>query len=571
MNLKLSSKITVALCIMVIMLAIVGGNSIFNSRSSLGNIKDIQKDYKRAIMAADIENELTAAALDMRRYTAEPKDEYIKSFEARLTKTVGIENKLIEVSPTKEEAEKLLAGTKEYQEGILKIYIPAIKEMAAAQDPARKAELSQKIKEPMQRLTAATQANQKIIRDIAEREDKSVVTRVENAEGATTQAEILALLLMAVSLIVGGILSVLLRRTITRPVQALLKELNSIADGDLRKTDSKLLERNDEFGALYKALQKSAAGMRILIQIAQEQAQKLSQASGEVNASADQSAQVANQVAIAITEVAEGAGKQVQVLEKTSAVMGQFSEEIEKVAANSRLVTEKMTQASHKAEEGTSSVDMAVSQMASIEKTVDASANVVTRLGERSKEIGQIVDTISGIAGQTNLLALNAAIEAARAGEQGRGFAVVAEEVRKLAEQSQEAAKQIEALIHEIQGETESAVNAMGNGTNEARRGTEVVTTAGAAFKEITELVTEVSSQLLQGMSAIEQLTSGSQQMLTSIEEIDKHSKGASEQAETVSAATEEQSAAVQEIAASSRSLAKMAQELQTAVSKFRV
>jgi len=92
-------------------------------------------------------------------------------------------------------------------------------------------------------------------------------------------------------------------------------------------------------------------------------------------------------------------------------------------------------------------VEKAITQMGHIEESVIRSAHVVAKLGERSKQIGQIVDTISGIAGQTNLLALNAAIEAARAGEQGRGFAVVAEEVRKLAEQSQDAAKQIPSII----------------------------------------------------------------------------------------------------------------------------
>jgi len=120
-----------------------------------------------------------------------------------------------------------------------------------------------------------------------------------------------------------------------------------------------------------------------------------------------------------------------------------------------------------RANDGGQTIELAIAQMGKIETTVNSSAQVVSKLGERSKEIGQIVATISGIAGQTNLLALNAAIEAARAGEQARGFTVVAEEVRKLAEQSQEATKKIAVLIGEIQGDTDNAVVAMNNGTRE--------------------------------------------------------------------------------------------------------
>ena len=183
----------------------------------------------------------------------------------------------------------------------------------------------------------------------------------------------------------------------------------------------------------------------------------------------------------------------------------------------------------------------------------------------------EVVSFIKNIAGQTNLLGLNAAIEAARVGEQGRGFAVVAEEVRKLAEQSQEATKQISELIGGIQGDTEQAVAAMDNGTREVKLGAEVVNTAGQAFHEIVTLVEQVSDQVREVSSTIEQMAIGSQQIVESVNRIDHLSKEAAGQAQTVSAATEEQSASMEEIASSSQSLAQLALELRDAVGKFRV
>ena len=179
------------------------------------------------------------------------------------------------------------------------------------------------------------------------------------------------------------------------------------------------------------------------------------------------------------------------------------------------------------------------------------------------------MDTIAGIAGQTNLLALNAAIEAARAGEQGRGFAVVAEEVRKLAEQSQEAAKKIAALISEIQGDTNKAVIAMEEGTREVKLGAEVVDASGRAFLEITTLVTQVSGQIGEISAAIKQMAAGSRQIVGSVNQMDDLSKKTSGEAQTVAAATEEQSASMEEIASSSQVLAKLAMDLREAVNKF--
>lgn len=209
--------------------------------------------------------------------------------------------------------------------------------------------------------------------------------------------------------------------------------------------------------------------------------------------------------------------------------------------------------------------------MAAISQSVSRSAQVVTTLGARSQEIGQIIDTISGIASQTNLLALNAAIEAARAGEQGRGFAVVAEEVRKLAEQSQEAAKKIAQLIGEIQSETATAVAAMDAGTKEVEQGNQVVATAGDAFQEISSFIAVISEQVTAMSEAFSAITKGNEIMVSSIHTIDEHSRQTSEQTQTVSAATEEQSASMEEIASSSQALSCMAEELRETVAKFKI
>lgn len=380
------------------------------------------------------------------------------------------------------------------------------------------------------------------------------------------------------SLILGGItlavsvavcfLVFFLAKRFSGPIVQMQNVASRISQGDLsQKLD---ISSKDEMGLLAKALNVMVDNLKTLIGQVQRNAEQVAASSQQLTASADQSAQAANQVASSITAVAEGADKQSGVVDEASAVVAQMAESIKQVADNANAVAEQSSRTAQTAKEGGKSVEIAVQQMIGLERTVSASAQVVTQLGERSKEIGEIVSTISGIADQTNLLALNAAIEAARAGEQGRGFAVVAEEVRKLAEQSQEAAKQIEHLISEIQGETDKAVQAMNEGTREVKAGTGAVSAAGQSFQEIVGLVTRLSDQVGQISRAIQQLADGSQQIVSSVQEIDQLTKAATGEAQTVSAATEEQSASMEEVASSSQALAQMAQDLQEAVNKFR-
>jgi len=378
------------------------------------------------------------------------------------------------------------------------------------------------------------------------------------------------LFLTLISLIVSIFITYKITLRIVKPIDVIRQISEKVAGGDLRLEKLNIISQ-DELGQLAGSFEKMTTNMAALIRKIQAGAEQVAASSEELTASAEQSAQAVSQVAGTISDVANGAEEQLKAVDKTSAVVVQLSASIQQVAASSNQVAEQSVQAADKAKEGSSSVEKAVSQMLHIEQTVNNSAEVVAKLGEGSKEIGQIVDAISGIAGQTNLLALNAAIEAARAGEQGKGFAVVAEEVRKLAEQSQDATKQIAALISAIKRDTDKAVIAMDEGTREVKVGTEVVTMAGHTFKEIATLVTQVSEQVKSISAAIRQMASSTQQIVEAVEEIDEHSKTAVGQAQTVSAATEEQSAAMEEIASSSQNLANLAQDLQTAVSQFRL
>ncbi len=371
---------------------------------------------------------------------------------------------------------------------------------------------------------------------------------------------------------------ILVSKRLTKPIIRLNEAIKKIAEGDLTSkvvtagtVKTRGSEDKDELETMALHFDIMAEKLRGMVRQIATSAEQVAASSEELTASAEQSSRAVNQVAESITEVAAGSASQLQAVDVTTVAVEKMSASIQQVASHSGNVAATAEKTALAAESGGKAIDDTTQQMANIEKTVVSSAEVVAKLGDRSKEIGQIVDTIAGIAGQTNLLALNAAIEAARAGEQGRGFAVVAEEVRKLAEQSQEAAKHIALLIGEIQNDTEQAVAVMSEGTTEVKRGTEVVHKAGKAFGEILNLIEQVSEQVNDISAAIQQVAGGSEQIVSSIKEIDKISKETAGFTQTVSASTEEQSASMEEIAASSEALAKMSEELRSIIAQFKV
>ncbi|WP_425458066.1 methyl-accepting chemotaxis protein [Bacillus rubiinfantis] len=308
-----------------------------------------------------------------------------------------------------------------------------------------------------------------------------------------------------------------------------------------------------------------------LIRIVQDDSKQVAASSEELNISADQTAQAAQLVATSVGTVTEGSMQQTNNTKAAAETVVTMSETIQLVSADSDRVAKSSEEAVQKAKLGEDAIVSAMTQMEKINETVNAAADMIERLGERSKEIDQIVEVISAISNQTNLLALNASIEAARAGEQGRGFAVVADEVKKLAEQSNYAAGQIGELIKQIQSDTATAVNSITSGTYEVKKGSDVVQTAGVKFTEITGITSKVSQQMNAISSSIRELSSGTSKIVAMIQNVDGLADSARESFEQVAAAVEEQTATLGEIALSSQELSTMASDLQEAVAKFKI
>ncbi|MDQ0204980.1 methyl-accepting chemotaxis protein [Pectinatus haikarae] len=369
-------------------------------------------------------------------------------------------------------------------------------------------------------------------------------------------------------LVVAGI-SYYIARKFTQPVLEMQELAEKIADGRL---DQKLnADAKDEIGRLAEAFNKMIDSLRKLVNHVRTNSDQLISSSDQFSTGASQTALAADQVANSIAGVAQNSEHSYKLLNDSADVVKSMSEHIEEVFKKTADVTDYSRKTVDTAKAGGDSVQNVIIKMRDIEKTVNASADSVANLGARSKEIGQIVDTISGIAGQTNLLALNAAIEAARAGEQGKGFAVVADEVRKLAEQSQEAATKIAGMISEIQNETQKAVSDMQVGTDEVKNGMGAIKEAGTNFDAIMKMVTDLSNEVANVSSVIKELADDGQNVAASMAEIDTLMKKSTDETQTVSAATQEQAASMEEINSSSEKLNKMAQELQDAVRQFKL
>lgn len=381
------------------------------------------------------------------------------------------------------------------------------------------------------------------------------------------------------AIITGGIVSLLmaiacalvLTRGIIRPIHAVNKQVKEIAEGEGDLTRTIQVSSRDEMYDLAQSFNRMVGTLRNLVARVGVSAEQVAASAEELAASAEQTSKATEQIAQTIQEVAYGADHQAKSAEQSAQAIEEMSIGLRQIAMSAQTVSHTTNESAKAAVAGSQTIQQAIEQMDSINRTVSSLEGVIKNLGESSQEIGQIVQVISGIAQQTNLLALNAAIEAARAGENGRGFAVVADEVRKLAEQSAASSEQIAQLIATIQVEANKAVESMEASAKEVYEGIEIVREAGKSFRQIKEKVNEVAGQIEEVSATAQQLSASTDAVVHSAAQITEIAKNTAAGTQSASAAAEEQLASMEEITASSNSLTQMAEELQALVGKFKV
>ncbi|MED4531954.1 methyl-accepting chemotaxis protein [Metabacillus fastidiosus] len=401
--------------------------------------------------------------------------------------------------------------------------------------------------------------------------DKNVDELDKEIQSSTYERKMIIYTITIISTVVGIILGIILLFAIMRPLRIFHTELENIANGNGDLTKRIHVKNKDEFGDLAASFNKFIIFLRDVIQDISSSAEHVAGSAEEFSASAQQSNASTEQISYSMNEIVNSTLEQTKMTEKSSHSIKNSLSNLIEITKKSADVSEVAIYMKDGAEEGSRSVKDLVSQMHSIHTSVDLADKGVNSLAEGAAKIDQITSLIDDISSQTNLLALNAAIEAARAGEYGKGFAVVADEVRKLAEQSHKSANEIKKLIVSIQSETEETVQSISKVKENVDMGLDLSELTEKQFTEILKAIENVSAQIQEIASTSELVSHDVQAVSQSVESIANVSNETANSTEEIAQASSQQLAAIEEVLAASTSLAKLAENLQNLVHKFKV
>ena len=351
------------------------------------------------------------------------------------------------------------------------------------------------------------------------------------------------------------------------PIHQLKTTAETVAMGDLSKDIA--LEAKGDIQKLVVSFEMMLNSLREIVSDVRETSSLVSSTSDNLASISEEMNATTEEVSTAIQKIAAGAQHQAEKIKEIVKVVGDQLTSVEQVVSSSESAADASTKASEVAQKGGDSAQIALQKMREIQAVVDGATEIVRKLGERTKEIHQIVNVITNIAQQTNLLALNAAIEAARAGEHGRGFAVVADEVRKLAEGSGRAAAQISVLVDQIDTETRKAVDQMESGAKDVSTGATVIDSALASLEDIAATIEETAAMVQEITAATEEQKASAEKIVRAVDEVAKIAEDTSAASEETAISTESLTASMQEMTSSAQELARLSGLMQNSVERF--
>jgi methyl-accepting chemotaxis protein len=379
------------------------------------------------------------------------------------------------------------------------------------------------------------------VRELIDLEKGLSKTQYSSAKAIFYTAIIISVIVFAAALFLPFAIGLFMKSLILAPIKKTVEAIEEVAQGDLTKRIE--VSSSDEIGEMARHFNGFVDKLHDAITHVAQSSNAVSSAAGTLDRATEQMAAGVEEAAMQVNSVATAS----EEMSKTSS----------EIAQNCILAARSSDEATQSVNTGEAVTQQTIGIMNRISDRVKDSAEVIKSLGARSDQIGQIVGLINDVADQTNLLALNAAIEAARAGEHGRGFAVVADEVRKLAERTSHATKEISNTIYAMQAETKKAVSSMEEGVSEVGIGTTEAAKSGEALKEILSQISRVTGEINQIAVASEQETATTNEIASSIQQI--------------SEVMHETARRIQENATASSQLADLAVSLQTMVGQFRL
>lgn len=561
-NSSLAARIVAGYLVLVAIMAGIGAYTYVGMQRVMAEYRLIvDEDHPYLLAIKEINTEVTAQLAAQRAFLLTGDAQYALRAELDGNKVKQAINKAMELAKEKEEknllnqVENIHGSLNDVQAEVFEIY------NQGAQNQAVQIALVD-LDATQKRLGA----NFNILQGINERR---VDEARQNANTAAKKALMVTLVLVALGTAIGIILGTILAKQSVRSLKGLATAADRISAGDL--TTQVQAKGRDEVAHLARSFQVMVGELGKIIAGVRESVLTVTHHAEQLSTSAEETTRATEQIASSIQEVAEGAGQQVQETADMAAVVEQMAAAMDQIANNAQLVALSSQESAVLAEQGSVAIKDVIAQNNVVSQSMVRLSQLITELGQRSAEIGQIVEVITGIADQTNLLALNAAIEAARAGEQGKGFAVVADEVRKLAEQAAQAAKQIALLVDRTQHDTERAIETMKAGSTEVASGSQLLESAQAILEKIFAAVGQVAKQIQEVSAASEEMAANTDRVVGGAKNISVIAESTSAGTENIAAATQEQTATMEEIAAAAQMLTELAYNLEQAVARFKL